>query len=60
MTTYQKHQEMKLYALVREWCRHRGLTLHRTNAGWLVRQNGRIVDQAFSLLKLHKNLSEKA
>lgn len=56
MTTYQKHQEIRRYCLVKEECRRRGLTLHHTNAGWLVRKNGRIVSQAFSLSKLQENL----
>lgn len=56
MTTYNKWQKLKRYALVKEKAKRLGYTLHSTKAGILCRKGGRIRLQAFTMNKVEQIL----
>lgn len=54
MTTTEQWARIKKLSLVKAEVERQGCTFHGTKAGYLIRRNGRIIHQAFSLNKIEQ------
>lgn len=54
MTTTNQWARIKKLSLLRAEAERQGCTFHGTKAGYLIRRNGRIIHQAFSLERIEK------